>query len=107
MRILLLILQFPPDINPTGVLMYDVARGLTAHGHTVSVLTAFPHYEKFRVWSEYRGKWRERTSEEDLTVERVYVFANGKKQNMNYRLLELFVVQRDGGTLEPVCARAV
>lgn len=67
--------------------MYDVARGLTARGHDVSVLTAFPHYEKFRVWDEYRGKWRERTREDDLKVERVYVFANGKKQSMNYRLL--------------------
>ncbi len=87
MRTLLLILQFPPDVNPTGVLMYDVAQGLVARGHDVSVLTAFPHYEKFRVWEQYRGKVRERTRENNLDVERMYVFANGKKQNMKYRLL--------------------
>lgn len=87
MRILLLILQFPPDINPTGVLMYDIARGLKAQGHDVSVLTAFPHYEKFLVWDKYRGKWHERANEDGLKIERVYVFANGNKQNMNYRLL--------------------
>jgi colanic acid biosynthesis glycosyl transferase WcaI len=87
MRTLLLILQFPPDVNPTGVLMYDIAQGLSARGHEITVLTAFPHYEKFRVWEEYRGKFRQRTREKNLNVERVYVFANGKKQNMNYRLL--------------------
>lgn len=86
MRILLLVLQFPPDVNPTGVLMHDVAEGLTARGHHVTVLTAFPHYEKFRVWDEYRGKLKERTRENGLDVERLYIFANGKKQNMLYRL---------------------
>lgn len=87
MRILLLIIQFPPDVNPTGVLMNDVAQGLVERGHRMSVLTAFPHYEKFRVWDEYRGKWRARSLENNLDVERVFVYANGKKHNMNYRLL--------------------
>jgi colanic acid biosynthesis glycosyl transferase WcaI len=87
MRTLLLILQFPPDVNSTGVLMREVAQGLAARGHTVSVLTSFPHYEKFRVWDEYRGMLRQRTREDDMDIERLYVFANGKKQNMSYRLL--------------------
>lgn len=87
MRILLLILQYPPDINPTGVLMHDVAQGLAARGHAVTVLTTFPHYEKFRVWDEYRGKLKARTRENGIEVERLYVFANGKKHNMNFRLL--------------------
>ena len=56
MRILLPIIQFPPDVNPTGVLMAQLCEGLTACGHEVSVITAFPHYENFRIWQEYRGK---------------------------------------------------
>lgn len=87
MRTLLLILQFPPDVNATGLLMAQVAKGLTARGHEVAVITSFPHYERFQVWESYRGKWRERTHEHGLDVTRVNVFANGKKQNMNYRLL--------------------
>lgn len=67
--------------------MYDVAHGLVARGHQVSVITSFPHYDQFRVWDEYRGRWRERTREEGMDVTRVTVFANGKKHNMNFRLL--------------------
>lgn len=87
MRLLLLILQFPPDINSTGILMSQVAGGLSARGHDVSVITSFPHYEKFQVWEQYRGKWKERTRENGLDVTRVNVFANGKKLDMKYRLL--------------------
>lgn len=67
--------------------MSQVAKGLMARGHQVSVITSFPHYEQFRVWESYRGKWRERTHEHGLDVTRVNVFANGNKQNMSYRLL--------------------
>ena len=59
LRILLPIIQFPPDVNPTGVLMAQLCEGLVGLGHEVSVITAFPHYEKFRVWDEYRHKWAE------------------------------------------------
>ena len=56
MRILLPIIQFPPDVNPTGLLMAQLCEGLAACGHEISVITGFPHYENFRVWDEYRGK---------------------------------------------------
>src|SRR5262245_43632841 len=87
MRTLILIIQFPPDVNSTGILMSQVANGLSARGHAVSVITSFPHYEQFQVWDVYRGKWKERTREKGLDITRVNVFANGKKQNMTYRLL--------------------
>ena len=69
MRILLPIIQFPPDVNPTGLRMAQLCEGLAARGHEVSVITAFPHYENFRVWDEYRGKLveHERYGEMDVT----------------------------------------
>jgi colanic acid biosynthesis glycosyl transferase WcaI len=82
-----MIVQFPPDVNSTGILMSQVAQGLVKRGHEVSVITSFPHYEKFRVRDEYRGKWSQRTCEQGIDVTRVRVFANGKKEKMNYRLL--------------------
>lgn len=87
MRILLLIIQFPPDVNSTGLLMEQVCEGLMAYGHEVSVITAFPHYEKFRVWDEYRGKLAERSRYRGLDVLRLYVYASGTKQRMFHRLL--------------------
>src|SRR5262249_4458320 len=61
--------------------------GLTERGHEVSVLTAFPHYERFRVWDEYRGKLAQRGVYRGMDVLRLYVFAAGSKKRMRNRLL--------------------
>jgi colanic acid biosynthesis glycosyl transferase WcaI len=87
LRILVVILQYPPDVNSTGLLMEQVCRGLRALGHDLSVITTFPHYEKFRVWDEYRGKLLERSRHEGIDVLRLYVHARGEKQRMWNRLL--------------------
>lgn len=87
LRILLLIIQFPPDVNSTGLLMAQVCEGLIACGHEVSVITTFPHYEKFRVWEEYRGKLFEQEWYRGMDVLRLYVYASGSKQNMLRRLM--------------------
>lgn len=87
MRILVLIIQYPPDVNTSGVLMGQLCEGLVARGHSVSVLTTFPHYEKFRVWDEYRGKWLETDVRNGVEVKRTTVYANGNKQKMLHRLL--------------------
>jgi colanic acid biosynthesis glycosyl transferase WcaI len=86
LRILLLIGQFPPDNNSAGLLMADLCRGLRDRGHQVSVLTSFPHYERFRVWKQYRGRLFERAREDGLEVLRLWVYASGQKQKMLHRL---------------------
>jgi colanic acid biosynthesis glycosyl transferase WcaI len=86
MRILLPIIQFPPDVNSTGLLMAQLCEGLAACGHEISVITSFPHYENFRIWDEYKGKLIERSKYQDVDVTRLYVYAAGKKSMVN-RLL--------------------
>jgi colanic acid biosynthesis glycosyl transferase WcaI len=87
MRILVLIIQFPPDVNTSGVLMAQLCEGLTARGHHVTVITTFPHYAQFRVADEFRGKLVERRAYRGMDVIRLFVFASGTKQNMLNRLL--------------------
>lgn len=87
LRILLLILQFPPDVNSTGLLMAQVAEGLQERGHDVTVVTTFPHYSRFRVWDEFRGKLAQWGTYKGMDVLRLYVHATGAKQNMVNRLL--------------------
>src|SRR5215475_3494993 len=87
MRILVLIIQYPPDVNTSGALMGQLCEGLAARGHDVSVLTSFPHYEKFRVWDEYRGKLFESDLRNGVGITRTWVYANGGKQKMLNRLL--------------------
>ncbi len=86
MRILLQIIQFPPDVNSTGLLMSQICEGLIAHGHEVEVITSFPHYERFRILDAYKGKLAQRDRFRDMSVLRVYVYAPGKK-TLRRRLL--------------------
>jgi colanic acid biosynthesis glycosyl transferase WcaI len=86
-NVLLLIIQFPPDVNPSGMLMAQLGEGLVARGHQVSVLTAFPHYAQFRVADEFRGKLFERSTYRGMDVLRLYVHASGSKQSMLRRLM--------------------
>jgi colanic acid biosynthesis glycosyl transferase WcaI len=86
MRILLVIIQFPPDVNSTGILMSQLCEGLLAQGHEVSVITTLPHYEKFRVWEEYRGRLFEQDRFQGMDVLRLWVYAPGNKSMIN-RLL--------------------
>jgi colanic acid biosynthesis glycosyl transferase WcaI len=90
MRVLLLILQFPPDVNSTGLLYAQIGEGLIERGHQVSVITTFPHYEHFRVWPEYRGRLAERENWHGMDVLRLYVHARGSKQSLPNRFLSYF-----------------
>jgi colanic acid biosynthesis glycosyl transferase WcaI len=87
MRILVLIIQYPPDVNTSGVLMSQLCEGLAARGHAVSVLTTFPHYEEFRVWDKYRGKLFETDLRNGVDIKRTCVYASGSKQKMLNRLM--------------------
>jgi colanic acid biosynthesis glycosyl transferase WcaI len=90
MRILILSLQFPPDVNSNGMLMSQIAEDLTKRGHKVTVFTTFPHYERFRVWDQYRGKLAERRTYQQMRVLRLYVHARGSKQRFVNRFLSYF-----------------
>lgn len=83
MRILLPIIQFPPDVNSTGLLMADLCEGLAKEGHEVSVITSFPHYEGFRIQKEFRRKLFQRERYKGMDVLRLYVYAPGKKNMLN------------------------
>jgi colanic acid biosynthesis glycosyl transferase WcaI len=83
MRILLPIIQYPPDTNTSGRLMSQLCDGLVSLGHEVTVVTAFPHYEHFRIWDEYRGKLVERRRENGIDIIRLYTYASGKKNMVN------------------------
>ena len=86
LRVLLLVNQFPPDVNTTGKLMQALAVELVQRGHQVHVITTFPHYAQFRVESRYRGRLHESAVEDGVVVTRVWSFASGEKQKMSHRL---------------------
>lgn len=87
MKLQILTVQYPPDLNSIGYLMHQLARGLSARGHDVSVLTSFPHYAKFRVEDEYRGRLWARAKEDGIDVLRLGVLASGRKEHLTHRMV--------------------
>src|SRR5688572_8483451 len=85
-RILIVVNHYPPDVNPSGKLMHQLALGLRERGHTVDVLTTFPHYQSFRTEPGYRGKLIAREKVDRGRVTRVWAYASGDKQRMLHRL---------------------
>jgi len=83
MRILLIVIQFPPDVNSTGNLIADLGAELVRKGHHVSVVTALPHYQDFRIAASYRGKLFHHERMGGMDILRLWVYANGKKSMVN------------------------
>lgn len=83
LRIVLIVHHFPPDVNSTGRLMSRVKSELRKAGHDVAVITTFPHYERFRIWPDYRRKLVQRERLDGGDVWRVWCFAPGRKSMRN------------------------
>ncbi len=87
MRILLLTLYFKPDIAANAVIMTELAEYLAKLGHHLTVVTSMPHYDRNRVWPEYRGKLYVREVFNDLDVRRVYLCVPRRKESLLGRVL--------------------
>src|SRR5688572_4551184 len=105
LRVLIVVNHYPPDINPSGKLMHQLAVGLRELGHTVDVLTTFPHYQSFRIEPAARGKLFEREEVAGGQVLRVWAFASGHKQRMLHRLANYLSFNMVGALAESLAQR--
>lgn len=87
MRILFLSTYFQPDIASTGVLMTQLAEELAQLGHQITILTSMPHYDKNRIWDEYRGKLVKRERHGAINVYRLYLYVPSEKSSFLGRML--------------------
>lgn len=65
---------------------HEMTTGMLARGHDVTMLTAFPHYGRDRVFDGYRGKIFQREVIDGVKVIRTWVYASGNK-NVLARIL--------------------
>lgn len=74
MKVVILAQYFPPD--KPGRIPEELARTLSRRGHSVRVVTAFPHYNEGRIAAGYRQRWRHIELNENVKVKRVPIFAS-------------------------------
>jgi len=79
MHILLVTQYFHPEVGATQTRMLEFARGLTAKGHRVTVLTEFPNHPHGVIPDSYRGKVFTEERMDGVTVLRTWVWANPVK----------------------------
>lgn len=73
MKITIITQYFPPDTGGASTRSWNIANALRENGHTVSILTAFPHYPKGVIPSRYRGLPLSIETKEGFRVIRVRV----------------------------------
>jgi glycosyltransferase involved in cell wall biosynthesis len=79
MHVLLVTQYFHPEVGATQTRMLEFARGLTAKGHDVTVLTEFPNHPHGVIPDAYRGKLFTTERMEGFTVLRTWVWATPVK----------------------------
>lgn len=95
---------FPPD--KPGRIVDELSRELVQRGHSVRVVTTYPHYDTGRIPKGIRQKWRHTEQWGAVRVRRVPIFAshsrNAVARIMNYasfawsaRMAESFVKDAD------------
>jgi len=57
MNIVLLSRYFPPEIGTAANLFFELARGLSKNGHSVTVVTGFPWYNMREIPNKYKKKF--------------------------------------------------
>ena len=71
MRILILAGNYAPEETASAPLTTDACAYLAAAGHSVSVVTTFPHYPQWKIRKEHAGHFYRREMAGDVTVRRV------------------------------------
>lgn len=84
---MLLTLYFAPDVAANAVIMTELAEELTALGHQITVVTAFPHYAGNIVDHRYRGRLIQQDMQRGIRVIRTYLYTSPHKQRFLVRFL--------------------
>jgi colanic acid biosynthesis glycosyl transferase WcaI len=93
MRILVYSYNYHPEPIGIAPLMTELAEGLAQRGHQVRVLTAMPWYPANEIAPEYRGKLYLTEKQNNVMVQRSYVWIRRDRGLRNRVLFELsFVV---------------
>lgn len=74
MKIVIVSQYFPPD--KPGRIVDELSSELVRRGHSVRVLTTFPHYRSGRAETGYRQRWRHIEKRGQVMVRRVPIYAS-------------------------------
>ncbi len=97
MHLLVITPHYPPDGGPAAPMAGMLCEELVRLGHSVTVITAVPHYPDGQVPAAFRRGWLQRSTEAGVAVVRVRI-PSVDRSRLALRLLQ-FLVYQAGATL--------
>jgi len=70
--------NYIPEKTAIGPLSADLCEHMVGLGHSVTLITGFPHYPEWRVYDKYRGKMFEREELHGVNVLRGFIYVPPK-----------------------------
>lgn len=84
--ILIITSYFPPETGAASNRIFYLAEGLQKRDFKVSVITPLPNYPTGKIFKEYKGKFNTSSIENDIKINRLWIFASNSK----HKLIRLF-----------------
>jgi len=86
--ILIITSYFPPETGAASNRMFHLAEGLRKCNFNISVIAPLPNYPKGKIFKEYKGKFRQSSTENNITIHRLWIYATVSKN----KLVRLFAM---------------
>ena len=92
MNVLIMGVNYEPDLGPSAPLFTMLSKGLVERGHQVTVITMVPHYPSGKVSPGFRGKLIWRSIEKGVNVIRIWL-PSVDRNRLGQRLVQFIVYQ--------------
>jgi len=86
--ILIITSYFPPEKGATSNKMFYLSECLRKCNFNISVITPLPNYPKGKIFKDYKGKFRQSSTENNITIHRLWIYATVSKN----KLVRLFAM---------------
>jgi len=86
MRLLVLGVNYAPEKTAVAPFTTSLCEHLSAEGHEVSVITAFPYYPEWKTWEGYRGHWFQDERINNVAIRRVWHYVPNRASKLMQRL---------------------
>jgi len=73
---------FPPEIGAASNRIFHLADGLQRRNFKVTVITPLPNYPTGKIFEGYRAKFKTSTTENNLTIHRLWIYASNSKNKI-------------------------
>ncbi|WP_353777083.1 glycosyltransferase [Winogradskyella sp. 3972H.M.0a.05] len=86
--VLIITNYYPPETGAASNRINHLAEGLSNQGFKVRVLTPLPNYPTGKIFKAYKGRIENPTVENNVTIHRLWIYANNSKNKL-LRLLAM------------------